>query len=63
MIAPQLKNTVSYYSAKWILDGGLEDEWETYLSELEAAGLQIYLEIYQSAYNRYLDHYNEAINP
>ncbi len=63
MIAPQLKNTVSYYSAKWILDGGIDDEWDTYVSTLESAGLQNYLDIYQSVYDRYMMNYNNAINP
>ena len=62
MIAPQLANTVSYYSAKWILDGGIEGEWDTYLSELEAAGLQDYLDLYQSVYDRYMENYNAAMN-
>lgn len=61
MIAPQLKNTVSYYSAKWILDGGIESEWDTYLTELDAAGLAEYLDLYQSIYDRYMQNYNEAM--
>lgn len=62
MIAPQLKNTVSYYSAKWILDGGVDAEWDGYVAELEAAGLQDYLAIYQSVYDRYMVNYNAAVN-
>ena len=62
MIAPQLKNTMSYYSAKWILDGGVDAEWDGYLAELEAAGLQDYLAIYQSVYDRYMVNYNAAMN-
>lgn len=62
MIAPQLKNTVSYYSAKWILDGGIENDWDTYLSQLEAAGLQEYMDLYQSVYDRYQENYEKAVN-
>ena len=48
---------------KRILDGGIDNEWDTYVSSLESAGLQIYLDIYLSIYDRYMTNYNKAIKP
>ena len=53
-IVPQLKNIVSSYSAKWMMDGGVDEEWDAYLKDLNAAGLDEYLRIYQTVYDRYL---------
>ncbi len=54
-IWPQIQNTVHSYTAKWIMDGGVEKEWDQFKKDLEVAGLQEYLELYQSVYDRYLE--------
>jgi putative aldouronate transport system substrate-binding protein len=38
--------------AEWIANGGVEKEWNEYLSELDRLGLQEWLEIKQSGYDR-----------
>lgn len=43
---------VEQMRAKWLKDGGIEDEWDDYLKQLEAMGVQELLSIYQEAYDR-----------
>ena len=45
---------VDSYRVTWITEGGVEDEWEDYLAELEDAGLEEYLAIKQAGYDRYM---------
>ncbi|HLV53941.1 MAG TPA: extracellular solute-binding protein [Actinotalea caeni] len=42
--------------ARWLTEGGIEEEWDGYVSDLEAAGLSANVEIYQ----RYYDAYREG---
>lgn len=37
--------------ASWILNGGIEEEWESYLQKVEDYGLSEYLEIKQNDYS------------
>ena len=39
--------------AKWISEGGIDEEWDSYLSKLNAMGLEEYLAQYQAALDRY----------
>ncbi|MCI9360426.1 MAG: extracellular solute-binding protein [Hungatella sp.] len=39
--------------ANWIVNGGIESEWDEYLKKLEQMHLQDYIDIYQTAYDRY----------
>jgi putative aldouronate transport system substrate-binding protein len=41
--------------AEWIVRGGVEEEWDEYVSQLESMGLDDYVAVYQSAYDRYLE--------
>lgn len=50
-IYTDLDSIKATFAAKWVSEGGVEDEWDTYLAELEKAGLSRYLEIYQKAYD------------
>ena len=52
-IQPQLKNIITSYKMQWILDGNADETWEQYKSELNAAGLEQYLSILQTGYDRY----------
>lgn len=54
IIETDLNSILSTYAAKWIVEGGVEDSWDEYLGELNRAGLERYLEIYQEAYDRTL---------
>ena len=51
-----VKNDVDTYVNKkiveWFANGGVEEEWESYLNELNNMGVETYVSIYQEAYNR-----------
>lgn len=51
-IQPQLENIVNQYTMTWILDGGADEQWDKYVSDLKAAGLDEFVAIYQAAYDR-----------
>lgn len=40
--------------AHWITEGGIDDEWDSYIDQLNAMGLERLIEIYEDAYARYL---------
>ena len=48
-----LKQYTEQMRADWIMNGGIEEGWDAYLTKLDEYGLQKYLEIKQ----RYLDEY------
>lgn len=39
--------------AKWITQGGIDDEWDDYVNQLNKMGLEKLMKIYQDAYDRY----------
>ena len=41
--------------AHWVVDGGIDEEWDAYIEQLNAMGLQELLEIQNTAYLAYLD--------
>ncbi len=41
--------------AHWVVDGGIDAEWDAYLQQLDAMGLQELIEIQNTAYNAYLE--------
>ncbi len=41
--------------AEWIQNGNIDSEWEAYLSELEAVGLNEWLEIKQTYYDEFVN--------
>lgn len=40
--------------ANWIVNGGIEREWDGYVRRLQQMGLDRYVKIYSDAYERYL---------
>jgi len=46
------ENTVDPFRRSWIVDGGVEEQWEEYLAQLEANGLSEFLSIVQTAFDR-----------
>lgn len=50
-----LKAYTSEMGAKWLVEGGIEAEWDTYLETLDSIGLQEVLNAWQSAYDRYME--------
>lgn len=50
-----IEKTVKVKKSDWIMNGFTEDDWEEYLEDMDAYGLQEYLEIFQ----KYLDAFYE----
>ena len=48
-----IKAYVDQCYANWIVNGGIEAEWDGYLKKLDQMHVQDYIEIYQKAYDRY----------
>lgn len=46
-----IESITNTFTAQWIADGGIEEGWEEYKTELERAGLSRWLELYQEAYD------------
>lgn len=40
--------------AEWMLNGGIDAEWDSYIDQLHKMGLERMLDIYQTAYDRYM---------
>ena len=41
--------------AHWVVDGGIDEEWDAYLKQLDNMGLQDLLTIQNQAYDAYLE--------
>jgi putative aldouronate transport system substrate-binding protein len=41
--------------ADWILNGGIDEEWDSYLKKMEKYGLSDYLSIKQKYFDQYQD--------
>ncbi|MBQ7184753.1 MAG: extracellular solute-binding protein [Clostridia bacterium] len=50
----EINSLVAEKAAKWIMDGGVDEEWDAYLEQLKAIGIDEYVNAYQSAYSRYI---------
>jgi putative aldouronate transport system substrate-binding protein len=48
-----IKNFVNQQRAKWLVDGGIEGEWDGYVAQLQQMGLDQMVKIYQDALDRY----------
>ena len=53
-LAPEINQFTQEMGARWIVDGGIEEDWEGYLQRLDSMGLPRLLEIYQKVYDRHL---------
>ena len=53
MLFRSIDEYVKQMYAKWISEGGIDEEWDSYLSKLNAMGLEEYLAQYQAALDRY----------
>lgn len=51
---------VSQKYSSWIVNGGIDDEWDDYVGRLEAMQLQQYIDIYKAAYQRYSELSDQA---
>lgn len=50
-IYADLESITNTFTAQWIADGGIDEQWDKYLTELDRAGLKTYLSLYQEAYD------------
>lgn len=57
-VETDILTTVNQKIAQWIVKGGIEDEWEGYLKDLNAMGLEDLREIYQHTYDDYMSQLN-----
>ena len=53
MLTTDIKSYVETTGAKWITQGGVDEEWGAYVQQLEAMGLQDLINIRQAALDRY----------
>lgn len=49
-----IKSLVDQKIAQWVVNGGIEDEWEGFLGQLNAMGLEELRGIYQRTYDAYM---------
>ena len=47
-----IKGYVEKKMTEWFVNGGVEEEWESYLNELKTMGLETYVTLYQTGYDR-----------
>ena len=52
-----IKKYAEQKKADWILNGGIDEEWDRYLEKMEQYGLSDYLKIKQ----KYFDKYQESL--
>ena len=53
-----IKKYAEQKKADWILNGGIEKEWDSYLKKMDQYGLSDYLSIKQ----KYFDQYQESLS-
>ena len=52
LIQLDLTNYVFRTEAAWISEGGVEEQWDSYLAQLKRLGMDRYIELYQTAFDR-----------
>lgn len=48
-----IQTLTSEQTAKWLTKGGIDEEWDSYISQLNSIGLQDVIKAWQDAYDRY----------
>lgn len=51
-IQPPVSDIVDRYINTWVTTGFSQESWDAYISELEGAGVNDIVNIYQTAYDR-----------
>ncbi len=46
---------INQNQAKWLMDGGIEDEWDGFVDKLKKMNIEEYIKIHQDAYDRFLN--------
>ena len=52
-LTTDIYNYVEAQYAHWVVDGGIDEEWEAYIEQLNAMGLEQVVEIQKAAYETY----------
>jgi putative aldouronate transport system substrate-binding protein len=52
-LEPEIKEFVKQKEAQWLIEGGIEEEWDEYVTQLEAMGLNELMEVYQTGLDRF----------
>ena len=55
MMTTDIYNFVEAQYAHWVVEGGIEEEWDSYIEQLNAMGLERLLEIQKDVYAHYLE--------
>lgn len=55
LIEADITTLVKQKFAEWVVDGGIDAQWDGYLEDLKSTGLERLLEIYQAALDRYYE--------
>lgn len=53
-IKTDVVNYVKEMTAKWMMNGGIDEEWDKYIKKLKQMKLDEMIDIYQNAYDRYM---------
>ena len=54
LLGTDIYNYVSTTYASWVVNGGIDEEWDAYIAQLEAMGLAEIIEIQETAYAAYV---------
>ncbi|MGX7198570.1 extracellular solute-binding protein [Enterococcus nangangensis] len=49
-----ISSYVTQMASKWIVEGGVEEEWADYLKQLDSMGIKDFMQIQNDAYDRYV---------
>ncbi len=52
-VQTDVTSLVKQNTAKWIVSGGIEQEWDGYVTQLKNVGVDKMIEVYQAAYDRF----------
>ncbi|MNG22694.1 hypothetical protein D3C84_1072090 [compost metagenome] len=52
-IEPEIKAFVKQKEAQWLVEGGIEKEWDAYVKQLNDMGLDKLMKVYQKGLDRY----------
>jgi putative aldouronate transport system substrate-binding protein len=52
LLQADIASYVDKTAAKWIVDGGIDEEWNDFLAQLDKLGVDRYLELYKTAFER-----------
>ena len=52
-VSADIDKYVETTRAKWVTEGGIDEEWDAYIEQLKTMGLEQLVQIYTDAYERY----------